>query len=534
MDINVSLGVNGRLTADEGKLLQMAEHFDKFLVNWEMTHPNVWRDRIVKGAFNLFNGTSQKTNVFRGTLGPQQGLNTWNRIAVSSKPAGASPGVDACQYNPQTYNWAFESFDFTGYNTSWRSPAFCVNDLKYVDYAKEQLGMIIHAGSMVTDATKETFNRETYVKMAVDAGKGVVLAEGAMGYVDTAAVRFSYDPFTVDADGDTYVEFAASMLPRLSALNWTFLDQIRAYMSDQCPDAAQSSEGGMPVFGLMIDYLDFERFVMSDAALREDFRMAIPQRLIKGFNMDFRVYRGFALFHDVRQMRFSPSTITAGGNIRCKRVVPRRATRAGTIGYIPEANPDYITAEIGMGVIFLAEALQILVPPTINNLGAGMTFGPAPDFNGSWSWLNIADPYENPLREKGYFFARFEYWVKPLRYASEATVFLYRRCPQAISSGCAVEAQAAAKTSSFIAVATAEADFSSTLRTVTLTLASVITAGAGDRVNITKDDGNAFPAYVIEDHAAPIYTFAWENGATNAPSAYTDMNDPAITKVTVA
>ena len=533
--INVDTSVQGRLTPDEGKLLRMAENYDQFIVDWEQKHPSVLRDRIPKGTFTLFNGLSQKTNVFRGVLGPQQGLNDWIKIEASQKAVGAVPGKDACQYNPSTYDWAIESFDFSGLKTSWRSPTFCVNDLIYVDYAKEQLRLIITAGSQVTDQVKETFARENLVKTAVNAGRAFVLCDGGLDYVDDATVRFAFDPSVVDSDGNTYVTFPAALLPRISTLNWSGLDLIRAYLSDQCPDAAIGNEGGRPIFGLMLDTIDFEKMVYGDPELREDFRYARATTLISGFNMEFKTYRGYALMHDARQPRFKFTTINASSEAVGTRVVPRRKIRPGTVGLIPETNPEYIRAEIGMGLIFMSDMIQILVPPTVNNLGSGLVFGPAPDFNGAWSWLNIKDSKDNPLGEIGYFFARFAYFVKPLRYASEVTAFLYRRCPHAIRTKCAIESLddvgAGAVAMSGTPVA---ADFDATLRTVTLLLAKKLAAGVGDTVTVKNDASANITMQILEDRSAPTYKFGWASGATNAPSAVTELDDPAIVTVTVA
>lgn len=527
--INVDLGLQGRTVPGDRVLLTMAEHFDEFITSHELSNPSVWRDRLPKGVFPLYQGMNQKTNIFRGTLGPQAGLSDWKPVGVSEKGV---PGKDACSYNPQTYTWAMDTVTFSGLNTSWRSPVFCVNDLKYIDYAKQQLALIIQAGSRVTDDVKEVFNREQYLKTASDAGKAVVFTEGALDFVDNSTCRFTYDPYTLDSDGDTYVEFDASLLGKMSGLNWTFLDFIRNYMQDQCADAALSSSGGRPIFGLMLDVNDFEKMVYADADLRQDMRWAMPQQLISGYDMGFKQYRGFALIHDMRQPRFELSTITAGGLAHCKRVLPRRAIRPGTIGLIPEANPAYHRAQIGLGVIFMNEVVQILVPPTVDNLGSGMTFGPAPDFNGQWTWINEYDKVENPLREVGYFFARFEYYVKPLIHSQYATIFLYRRCTTAIQSTCYQESKGTTdNTDVLLAAAPVAADFDATNRTVTLHLQTRLGAGLGAAVSITKDNAAAFAAVIADDSLAPIYTFAWANGATNAPTAYTDLNDTTAVKV---
>jgi hypothetical protein len=515
--INVNTQLPGRETLDQGRFLKLAEHFDKFLVDWQMKHPSVFRDRLQMGTLTLFNGFVQSTNVFRGTLGPQAGLAEWDVVSQSKQADGASAAQDACQYNPNTYDWAYDSFAFSGLKTSWRSPVLCVNDLKYGDKMKEQLAFVIQAGSQVTDDVKETFNREQYVKTAVDAGKAMILCDGANGIVDDASVRFSYDPFTVDSDGDTYVTFTASLLTSLSTLNWTYLDFVHSYLSDMAPDAAVSSDSGMPVYGLMIDLRDFERYVLADDDLRNDFRYARPQQLIDGFNMGFKTYRGFALMHDPRQMRFSLSSFT-GTTATAKRVKPRKATRAGTIGFVPETNADYINAEIGMGIVFQNEVIQVLVPPVVNNLGSGITFGPAPGYNGSWSWLNIQDADTNPLNEIGYYFARFEYWTKPLRHSINTFVFLYRRCPHVISSDCAIDSADDVAGDAEAVTFPAAPTVNSTLGTVTVTLAKKLAGGVGDEVQMTTTTGNDLhttsPAYILEDNGAATYVIGYDASDT--------------------
>lgn len=509
----MSLGVNqdlqNRLVPGDAKLVQMAEHFDQFIMSHEMANPSVWRDRLPKGTFELFNGLTQKTNVFRGTLGPQQGLANWTVIEPSVKSIGGTPGVDACSYNPQTYSWAMDSLSNTGLKSSWRSPVFCVNDLKYVDQAKQQLAFIIRAGSRVIDDSKEVFNREQYIRTAVSAGKAFVLAEGATGYIDNpAAFTFAYDPFALDANGDTYLTFPAALLPSLSAVNWSFLDYVRQYLADQCPETAIGQESGMPIFSLMIDMLDFDRFVMNTPELRQDFRWATPQQLITGFQMGFKVYRGFALMHDPRQMRFK-ITKNDGTTVTATRVVPRRATRAGSIGLIPESNPEYINAELGVGVIFMNQIIQILVPPTLSNLGTGMTFGPAPGFNGEWTWINEYDKDTNPLKEVGYFFSRMEFHIKPLIYSHEATVFLYRRCPQAFSTGCGIDTAADVGTGAigFGTDGVVLNDVTNGIYTVTGTLAKKLEAGLGDSVKLIADDASEYVCNIADASKAPTYVF---------------------------
>lgn len=537
MDIaGTSTAVGNRLIPADALLVSYAEHFDPFLVDWQQSHPSVFRDLIPKGTFAPFNGASQKSYVFRGSLGVQAGLADWSKVEPSQKPVGQAAGVDRCQWNPRTYTWAYDMFQNSGLRTSWRSPIFCVNDLRDMDEAKRQLGLILSAGTDVVDQTREVYAREVYVKTAVEAGRGIVLVEGGgVNYIDDSTLHFAYDPFLVDADGDTYITFPAALLPRLSTLNWSQLDLIKAYLSDQCPDAASSSEGGMPIFPLMLDTIDFEKMVYADSELREDFRYAKPQQLIAGFDMGFKVYRGFALVHDRRQMRYKIASVDAN-TVTCKRVLPRREKAiASVVGHAPETNPDYLSAELALAIVFLSDSVQILVPQAITNMGSNMVFAPQPGFNGEWSWINIPDIDTNPLSEKGLFFSRFEYHLQPLRYAQEITVILYKRCTASVKTGCPVKVEGAdaLAASSGIEANAASGDFDGTANSIVLTLSKKLDAELGEAVTIKKAGGQSFTAYIGSAKTAPVYTFVWKEGATDQPTANTDFT-AAVTTVTVA
>ena len=335
----------------------------------------------------------------------------------------------------------------------------------------------------------------------------------------------------------------APLFPISSSLNWEFLDYIRTNLADRAGEAALSVESGMPVFGLMLDFLDFERMIKADPNLREDWHYSMPAALIEGYNMGMKKYRGFALIHDARQMRFRPLKIGAGtntgddqtGQMIATRVLPLRAGRAATIGNVPEPNPAYYRAEIGIGVIFMNDVLQNLFVPSIENLGSGMTFGPAPGLTGDWKWINIPDNAGNQLGQSGYFYGRFQLFPKPLLFAHDCTVFAYRRCAQALKTVCQVQLRSDVG-SGAVAMATVPvaADFDVTNRRITLTLAELLPGGIGAAVSINTDDGDDFVAQIAEDASAPTYTFVWASGAANAPAAETELNDPAIVTVTVS
>lgn len=511
------------------KFLVLAEHYDDFVIDAALKNPNIWHDRILRGGYKPFSGLEQKTNIYRGGLPVQAGLSTWNKISQSRKPNG-DPGFDNCAPGtPQRYSYAWETITYEGYQDEWQSDPLCVADLTFVDYAKEQLALVIKTGVDYGISMLENWNREMYVYQALLSQRAMVMSSGALAFEDEAKYRFEYDPFvnTTDVDGALvpYLTFDPNL--EISTLNWDFLDYLSTTLAARQTGAALTNISGLPVFGLMLDMMDFERMIKSDPELRDDWRNAQAQKLIEGYNMGMKQYRGYALIHDMRQMRFRVKGIDAStGKVIATRVTPLRGGRAVTFGQVPEPNPDYYRAEIGLGIIFMNDVLMNLFVPSIDSLGSGTHFGPAPGLTGQWQWINNKGYDSNVLGEEGYFYGRFRLFPKPLLASSDATVFIYRRCPQAPRTLCNVELRTDVASGAVAPVAdAAEADFDATNRRITLTLAKLLPAGVGSTVTIKKaDDSNkTFQAKVLNDADAPKYTFGWASGATNAPAAHTSF-----------
>lgn len=525
------------LTYYNDKFLKLAEHYDDFILARSMAHPNIWHDRIPRGAYKLYSGMEQKTNVYRGGLPVQAGLSTWkpisNSVTAAQASANGTQAFDNCQPDtPQRYKYAMETISYTGYRDSWQSDPLCVNDLKFTDQARDQVALVIRTGVEFGVSMLENWNREMYIYQAMIAGRGMVMAEGALQFEDNLTYQFTYDPFETIADEDgaqtTYIKFDANL--NISTLNWDYLDYLRTTMADRCAEAAIGNEGGMPIFGLMLDIVDFERYIKGDPELRQDWRDARPTSLIDGYAMGLKVYRGFALMHDARQMRFRVKNVDSDGKVIATRVVPQKLGRDATIGQVPVPNPQYYRAEIGIGVIFMNEVIQNLFVPSVDTLGSGTTFGPAPGMTGLWKWINIPDPQTNMLGEHGFFFGRFEIYPKPLLFSFDTTVFAYRRCSQALRSKCAVELRDDVATGAVAPVAdSVAADFDVANRRITLTLASKLGAGLNDPVKILKVGGDSFVATVISDALAPKYVFTWAADATNKPTAFGDFTVAATT-----
>ena len=531
---SIGTTVNERLLLADQKLIRLAEHIGEFLKDGQKKRPRVWRDLVSYGTFTPFQGDQQTTNIFRGSIGEQYGLDAWKKAEASRRGVdGGAAAHDRCTYDPKTYDWAVESLGMMGpFTRSWRSPVVCVQDFLTVDRAKEQFAMILKAGGGVVDDTREVFQREFYMYMASVAGRCVIASQGFNEFVDSEELRFTFDPFYRDSDGDQVIKIPASKLDKVSTLSWSWLEFCKSWLTEEVPDAAVGTDSGMPVFGAMLDKNEFEQMVYNDANLREDFRYAMPQALIKGFDMGFKVYRGIALMHDSGQPRWDVKGIEAANGDTpamavLKRVVPKRHGRTVAIGRVPEANPDYLNAEFGFIVMYIKDVYSILVPPVITSLGSGMNFGPAPGYNGAWVWLNLRDPVTNPLGEVGHFFCRFEYRPKPEENAMHPIVILYRRCPHTKITRCEVDtridnlALTAATAVESIAIADGE-ETSATAKAFTVTLSGTADLVIGQAVTLADASENAFNGYIASTSAAPTYvvmggTAAAEFDSTDTP-----------------
>lgn len=503
------------------KFIDTMEHFDVFLQERLRTHPQIWVDRIPKGALSNYEGLTRKTNIFHGGLGEQAGLTNWSKIQVSRVAAGEDQGYDACAYDPKQFTYAVEAKDYTGYRCSWQSDPICINDIRFVAEARQQCAMIVNFMTFITQSVWENWNRENYVKMAVDAGNAFILTEGGMDYADSPTARFTYNPYLEDADGDTYITYPSTIKP--STLNWSFFDWWQDYLGDECPEAQVANMDGLSVFGLMLHKRDFNRMVMGDDDLREDLRFAKSSVLIEDYR-SFKEFKGWALIHDSRQMRFKIKSDNGTTTI-AKRVKPMKNGRAVTIGNVPVADPDYVKAELAVGVVFMNNVIQNLIPTPISNQGSGMVFGAQPGYDGTFKWINKYDKDENPLEEVGYFFARFEAFPKPLMYSGEAIVFLYLRAPQTQRTVPAIVQSTEAATSGDVSVATAavSADVDLTNFTVKLKLASLIAKAVGETVTLVNASSGSYTAKVADSSDAPTYTFV----LSSAPSAYTTWTTSA-------
>jgi len=500
----------------EQRLIAKSEHFDEFLVQYMREHPSVMRDRIAREVYPLFNGLSQKTNIWHAGLGPQAGIDDWNDIQISRVGAGADAGYNACIIAPQTYGFAVEGKEYTGKNTEWRSPTICVRDTMWTEEAARQVGYIYGMGMMITARAWEVYTREMYMKFCADNSKLYVMSEGDFL---NANAGFSYDPFetytrtTSFGVTEKFTVLKVDAGVKISTFNMSYLELLHSHYEVECPTGALSNTDGMATFGIMLHLNDLHKALKGDDKIREDLRYAQPQMLFDNYTQTFKVLFGWGFIHDKEQMRFSFWKIGDDNKLWFRRVLPMREGRSILIGNLPEANPEYQTAELAVAPVFLKDVFKIRIPPKVDTLGAKTSFGPAPDYNGNWQWVNYASD-ANPLREIGYHYMRMAAFPAPLRNSTHACALLYARCPQTWPSVCDLgTTPQAASGAVALAVNTAAGDFDAVNQTLTVTLASALPVGAtiGSAVTVTQTGASAttVSGTLVADSNAPTYLISF-------------------------
>jgi len=497
----------------EQRLIAKTEHFDPFLQMYDREHPMVFRDRIAREAYPLFNGLSQKTNIWLPGLGPQAGISDWTDIQVSRVGAGADAGYNACIINPQTYGFSVMTKEYTGKNTEWRSPTICVKDSMWTEEAARQVGYIYGMGIMITSRAWEVYSREMYMQFCSENSRLWVMSEGDFLNDNPG---FSYNPFetytrttsTGATEKFTVLKLATGV--EVSTLNMSYLELLQSHLEMDCPQAALTSDGGLRTYGIMLNLQDLHKALKGDKEIRQDLRDAKPEMLFANYPQTFKTLYGWGFIHDIEQMRFKYWKIGDDGKLWFRRVLPMREGSSITIGRMPEANPEYATAELAVAPVFMKDVYKIRIPPKVDSLSGKTSFGPAPGFNGEWQWINYPSD-ANPLREIGYHYMRMAAFPAPLRNSIYASALLYRRCPQTWPSVCDLGTTAVAASGAVAPANDAVAgDFDTTNRTWTTQLVSALPVGAaiGSSVLVTKANDDA-TGVIVGDANAPTYVLGF-------------------------
>lgn len=490
--------------------LDALEFMDDVIKDRSHKERRLFVDLIRRTSYPLGEGLVRKQHMFHGGLGDQAALTTWRNIQVSRPASGSDPGWDSCRYESEIIDYAFETVNYTGYETSRRTRDICLNDIKWKWEFRQQLNLIFGFLSDITLSIWENFARETYLRYAADQNQIYILTDGSPDgtpLITPGGMTAPYNPFVND-------EITITRDLDVSTLDWSFMDWWYQFLSLQVPMGNVGNQDGMPVYGLVIHPKDLDYMIRHNSDIREDFRYHAPRVLIDQYG-SVTSYKGFSIIPDMRQPRFR---VKAGGvgasTLTLERVLPY-TTEATTIGSKPHIDPEYVNAEYAMGMIFIKDVFQVRVPPAgPASPGGGTNFGVVPSLMGEFKWLNIQDRCENPLNEKGYYFSRYQAFTQPLENYDEAICFLYKRCPQTevvLCSPCD-GGTSGARTITAAEEIIGEGESAGAVTQVRITLDACLDCEAPAELSVAYAGDGADDAQpvLVQDANAPEYVIAFE------------------------
>lgn len=502
--------------------MTLAQSFDPFMQKCESEMPHWWLNRIPRGAYQLENGSVQETRIYRGGLSHYAGLQDWEELAPDPT------SKDACAPLPyKTYNYAWETLAWSGKRTAWGSDPICIDVLRFVPKAAEQLGWILDTGVKFGTAIQNIWNRDKYIDTTVRAGRSFVMTSD---YSGANSRRYFYNPFVRfgdNAPGDGPVAdknlvdkpfIVIDATGDIEPLNFDRLELERNQLKRRYPDAAVGRIGSELMFALCVSQEDVEKYIRGNEEERKYWIEANPQALIQHYGFAPTTFRRWVITDDQDQLRFKLKKYYAAGaftTTECAKyggvgmelaeagkavwiaeyVAPEIGIRTGINGgTIPGPNPEYDTAELAIAVVFMNKVFtNLFVPDYKANIGRGTYFGPKTGLNGKWAWYNIQTP-ENPDQRVGNFKGTFEIVPKPDVHVFDSLSFLYRRCAQPLPSLCPAENEnvnprlnrGTNKVQAVSSTGTVAANSK-----VTITLAEPLSVGAGSFVRVKDADASA-------------------------------------------
>ena len=153
-------------------MMELAQHFDPMIQISVMNQPRWWHDRIPRGAYTLFNGTTHETRIYRGGLMKYAGLSQWKDInpvpSTTNNPCAALPY--------ETYKYGWEALSWSGKKAAWGSDPICLDMFKFFTQAMQQLSWILSTGAEYGIQMQEVWNRDMFIYQSVAFGRSYVMS----------------------------------------------------------------------------------------------------------------------------------------------------------------------------------------------------------------------------------------------------------------------------------------------------------------------------------------------------------------------
>lgn len=397
-------------------LFRRTPNFIKEVVQDMIPRDVVWTSLYENKEWTSFTGTTH----------------TWDRVHVAhANDSGDWETIDAgacamniCDPSARQIDWGSTRSTFTKLRRAYKTRILCLDQLRNVEEAQEQLDAIWKGLARVPEDVNSNFLRY----MAALGSNQIYICGSAGATVTTTASIFTggLSRLTLGSTGvptsKLTMQYLQKQVPSL---------QYNGYFNGDFTPSGK--------FQCITDMQTVMELCNANPALAGMYEAADFEKGGKYFQYGAMMGCGNFLFKiDPFPARFYPVTGSSG---TFRRVFPFENTPA-TVGLKPTLDPLYEAAPYQLSIIPHRNAREIHVP-TIPSIHPQMKFG-SRDLYGKWAWINgdmltAGDPntgatctMDNPRRNKGYFLSDFEAGVKNTRPELEC-VILHLREPQAVA-----------------------------------------------------------------------------------------------------
>ena len=318
----------------------------------------------------------------------------WTQYLSNKAPASASniciPNIDRVEFNQtvRTTNLAAKAIE---------SPDFCIEDLRAKWKRDEQMGLVMNN---LADVTKHYNIRRN--RMAFMGACDTKLIPTASGF----SVTDEKSIIAVDTREDYGDALFGDVTPG-SVITQGMLDALHSKLDrEDAGNHGTAQSGGGFVYKLVTSAEHSSYLRKGNADIREDFRNSShADVLLKGMGVT-ATWGGFAHIIDPLPRRWEKHAMggafdATNGWEEIMPYVEKDDGAGGTITGNWVINPLYETATYEDGVILITAVLDMLVPAPITK-SAQATFK-SQNYQGEYSFMNIADRVENPDGTIGFF-----------------------------------------------------------------------------------------------------------------------------------
>lgn len=376
----------------------------------DITPTDGWIGHFNVGQWDPFDGTSHQLDRFRGV--EPDVTKQWNTVDNSSCIGGDQAPCDP----PENFiGWGYERITYEQERQSWRSQLLCFDQILTVNKAQQHIEQIV--SDILRPATSRIASFYMRKRAAQHAGKKWLASAGLTDFT-----------FAWETTGDAEIYMTTSGEPT-SKLTPQMLQRRVAPLRNNGYFGKWTNDPFWGGYSSLIELVTDDETAWDLDRLASDLKVSQSWR----FNMwdaahDYYKYgMGGQLGNYMVRIDPFPLRFNKVSSNRFQVVLPYR-NLSTTVGIGRDENPDFQTAQYQFSIIHHRMALQVMVQK-MEQVNPLMPFV-VRDLSGTWRFATNdlgRDCNNNPIANyrgnKGFFYADFQYAVKPMYVEWEELIF---------------------------------------------------------------------------------------------------------------